>query len=63
MNKEVFDAEIYAIGETLRIALKRGQTGLGRVAQKTITKFTKNHMWADLRAAISRLQHTAPGPG
>lgn len=32
-NKEVFNTELYAIGETLSIDRKRGQTGRGRTSQ------------------------------
>lgn len=61
-NKEVFDAELYTVGEALSISLKGRLTGQGRASYQTTTRSTNIHIWADLRAVISRLQHTAPGP-
>lgn len=62
-NKEVFGAELYAIGEALGIALRDGKIGRGSSSQSPTTRWTKIHIWADSQAAIKRLQHTAPGAG
>lgn len=58
-NKEGFNTELYFLGEVLNISLKGRQTGWGRVSQETANRWTKSHIWANSRAAIAQLQHTA----
>ena len=50
-NKEVFDAEVFAIREALRVLNRRGEAG------KRYTIFS------DSQAALSRIQHDRTGPG
>lgn len=46
-NKEVFDAELYDIGEAFSMALKSGQTSQERASQDMITRWTKVYIWKD----------------
>lgn len=41
MNKEFFNAELYAIGEVLTILLRDGRTGRRSKSQLAITRCTK----------------------
>ena len=50
-NKEVFDAEVFAIGHALEIISERGQSN------RTYTIFS------DSQAALLRIQHDRTGPG
>ena len=50
-NKEVFDAEVFAIGRALEVLNSRGE----RSKQYTI--------FSDSQAALSRIQHDRTGPG
>ena len=50
-NKEVFDAEIYAIHQAMRILDNRNERG---------ERYT---IFSDSQVAISRVQHDRTGPG
>ena len=50
-NKEVFDAEVYAIGQALEILRERDERD---------TEYT---IFSDSQAALSRIQHDRTGPG
>lgn len=43
-NKEVFDTELYAIGEALEIAVKNGGVGCGTGRRQTDPPWTKVHV-------------------
>lgn len=62
-NKEILDAELYAIGDRLAIALHGAQTGRKTSRQLKHPLWTKINIWADSQVAIRRLQHMDPGPG
>lgn len=52
MNQNVFDEELYDIGEVPSIALGDGKTGQGSVSQSENTLWTKMHMWADIYTVV-----------
>jgi ribonuclease HI len=57
-NKEVFDAEIYAIWVGLKAAKERaGREGIDGPGPRAVTIFT------DAQAALKRIGNDAPGPG
>lgn len=65
-NKEVFDAELYALDLALSIALQGGnvRARLGSSnANRLLREVNNVHIWLDSRAAISRIQNLRPGPG
>ena len=65
-NKEIFDAELYAIDQALDIAL-RGGRGRGRLTspkmREILERTTNVHICTDSKAAIGRITHLRPGPG
>lgn len=61
-NKELLDAELYAIGEVLGVALQGERTERGISRQQTEPPWTRIHIWKNSQAAIKRLQYTDPGP-
>lgn len=65
-NKEVFDAELYDIYLALSIALRarypRAQLS-SRAKIQRLSQLKRDHVWLDSRAALSRIQHLAPGLG
>ena len=65
-NKEVFDAELYAVDQALEIALQ-GRRNKGRreslVTNKILEELDRVHIWLDSCTAIKRMQHLEPGPG
>lgn len=63
INKEMFDAELYAIGEALKIALRNGRTGREPSRMPSEPPWTRINIWADSQVTIKRLQHNAPSPG
>ncbi|KAI0999672.1 hypothetical protein K3495_g8523 [Podosphaera aphanis] len=65
-NKEVFDAELYAVDQALEIALRGGRNKGRReslVTNKILEELDRIHIWLDSCAAIKRMQHLEPGPG
>ncbi|POS87202.1 hypothetical protein EPUL_001602 [Erysiphe pulchra] len=65
-NKEVFDAELYALDLALSIALQGGNVrvrpGLSN-ADRLLRDVNNVHIWLDSRATISRIQNLRLGPG
>lgn len=59
-NKEVFDAELYAIADVLDIILVDGQRGIDRPSKEVAPRWTRVHIWTDFYTTIWQLQHTAP---
>ena len=50
-NKEVFDAEVFAVGQALQVLNRRGEEG---------REYT---IFSDSQAALTRVQHDRTGPG
>ncbi|POS82121.1 hypothetical protein EPUL_006259, partial [Erysiphe pulchra] len=65
-NKEVFDAELYAVDQALEIVLQGGRNKGRReslVKNKFLEELDRVHIWLDSCTAIKRIQHLEPGPG
>lgn len=62
-NKEVFDTELFSVGEAPDIALKSGRVGNEASRERSGPRCTRIHIWADSQVVIKRLQNTAPSPG
>ena len=65
-NKEVFDAELYAVDQALEIALQGGRNKGRReslVTNKILEELDRVHIWLDSCTAIKRMQHLEPRPG
>lgn len=61
-NKEVFEAELYAMGDTMKIALQESRMGREASREQREPPRKKIHIWVDSQAAIRQLQHTDSGP-
>lgn len=62
-NKEVFNAELYTMGDALEIALKNRRVRQGASIKQAEPGWKKIYIWADSQVTIKRLQHTSPSPG
>lgn len=60
-NKKVFNAEHYAVAESLEVASRGEQTTRGRLPQDAAPAWTKVHIWMDSQATIAHLKHMALG--
>lgn len=58
-NKEVFDRELYAFAQALKVFLKEGQARSRRAFQEGAFPWSKAHIWTDSQVAIANQQHTA----
>lgn len=65
-NKEVFDAELYAVDQALDTMLRGGRSwgkANSRETKNFLDKMKRVHIWVDSKAAIQRLLHLKLGPG
>lgn len=61
INKKVFNAELYAMGDALEIALKNGHVRREAIRGQTEPRWTRMHIWMYSQTAIKTLQHMALG--
>lgn len=62
-NKEVFNAELYVIGEEPEIALRNSRVECEASRYWSELRWTRIDIWSDSQVAIKRLHNTAHDPG
>lgn len=62
-NKELFDAELYVIGESLSITKRVRRMRQKGASQSATTQWIKIHIWVDSQSAIKQLQYIPLRPG